>query len=353
MPWCPCRSVLRSAFPESVVHKGMKRLPYLGLLAGITLLAALLLWQGLRPVLQILLDSGWSLLWLPIVWLPGLFASGIGWRYLFAPGTRPLQKPIQLATWLGHAVNNLLPVASVGGEIAKARLLQLWGHDGIEATASVVVDKTLQALTMMLWGLCGVGLLGWLAVDNRLAGAALAGFVVLGVAIAVFVLFQHAGILGFLARLAERLFEHELVATLKANAVQVDATIRRTYRRRRELLKSTLWHMFSLVLQTAEVWLGCYLLGHPIGLAEALLLKSLTMTISDVAFIIPNGYGIQEGAFIMIGALVGLSPEVSLALALAIRIRDLVIDLPGLLVWHGIESRQWLSRHRTRPQSAD
>lgn len=324
----------------------MKRLPYIGLFIGLALLVSLLVWQGLQPVVALLLDSGWPLLWLSVIWLPGLLVSGIGWWYLFPQHKRPAWQPIMLATWLGHAVNNLLPVASVGGDIARARLLQLWNHDGIEATASVVVDKTIQAVALMLWGLIGVGLLAILAIDNQLAGIALAGFLILAAGIIAFVLVQHAGMLGFMARLAERLFEHDFIDRLKNHAEQVDIAIRAAYRRRRELALSIIWHTVSLILQTGEVWLGCYLLGQPIGLAEALLIKSLTSTISDIAFIIPNGYGIQEGAFIMIGALVGLSPEFSLALALAIRIRDLTIDLPGLIHWHGIEGRQLLERRR-------
>ncbi|MDZ7737224.1 MAG: flippase-like domain-containing protein [Gammaproteobacteria bacterium] len=324
----------------------MKKLPYIGLVCGLALLIALLVWQGLGPVVVLLLDSGWSLLWLPIVWLPGLLVGGIGWWYLFPAQKRPGWRAIVMATWLGHAVNNLLPVASVGGDIARARLLQLWGHDGIEATASAVVDKTIQAVALMLWGLIGVGLLAGLAIDNQLATIVLAGFLILAACIATFILVQHAGMLGFMARVAERLFEHEFIDRLKDHAEQVDASIRSAYRRRRELALSIIWHTLGLILQTAEVWLGCYLLGHPIGLVEALLIKSLTSTISDIAFIIPNGYGIQEGAYIMIGTLVGLPPEFALALALAIRLRDLVIDLPGLLHWQTIESRQLLERQR-------
>ena len=322
----------------------MKRLPTIGLFAGLLILLIIMIWQGLQPVFALLLDGGWSLLWLSVAWLPGLLISGIGWWYLFPRDSRPAWQPIMLATWLGHAVNNLLPVASVGGDIARARLLQLWQHDGIEATASVVVDKTIQAVALMLWGLIGVGLLTLLAIDNQLATAALAGFLILAAGIISFILVQHAGMLSRLAQVAEKLFEHEFVGRMKNHAEQVDIAIRAAYRRRRELALAIIWHTLSLILQTAEIWLGCYLLGQPISLAEALLIKSLTSTISDIAFIIPNGYGIQEGAFIMIGALVGLSPTFSLALALAIRIRDITIALPGLVCWQTIEGRQLLAR---------
>jgi hypothetical protein len=42
---------------------------------------------------------------------------------------------------------------------------------------------------------------------------------------------------------------------------------------------------------------------------------------------------LQEAGFLGIGLLLGLPTEVAAALAIARRIRDLVIYLPGLLAW--------------------
>ena len=69
------------------------------------------------------------------------------------------------------------------------------------------------------------------------------------------------------------------------------------------------------------------------------MLKSLSSTLSDAAFVVPNSYGIQEGAFVVLGALVGLVPESALAISLAIRVREVFIDVPGLLLWQRAEGR--------------
>ena len=74
------------------------------------------------------------------------------------------------------------------------------------------------------------------------------------------------------------------------------------------------------------------------------MVKSLSSTLSDVVFVIPNAYGIQEGAFILVGSLVGLDANTSLAVSLAIRIRDLIFDPAGLMALHQIESRQFSKR---------
>ena len=75
-----------------------------------------------------------------------------------------------------------------------------------------------------------------------------------------------------------------------------------------------------------------------------MMLKSLTSIITDIAFMIPNGYGIQEGGYVMLGALIGLSPEFSLAISLATRIRELIVDLPGLLYWQHVEAKYFLKK---------
>ena len=95
--------------------------------------------------------------------------------------------------WMGRAVNNLLPVATIGGEIAKARLITLWGIPGIDAAASVMVDKVMQAASVALWGLVGVGCLMASNRDSDLALYAFLGFAFLAVCAIGFFRIQKAG----------------------------------------------------------------------------------------------------------------------------------------------------------------
>ena len=52
----------------------------------------------------------------------------------------------------------------------------------------------------------------------------------------------------------------------------------------------------------------------------------------------------QEGGYIMLGALFGLTPETALALSLVRRARDIVIGAPVLAVWQMVEGRRALAR---------
>ena len=91
------------------------------------------------------------------------------------------------------------------------------------------------------------------------------------------------------------------------------------------------------ILQTGEVWLAAYLLGFPIGILEDYAEEPIQHRQRRDLY--PNSYGIQEGAFIVLGALVGLGPEPALAISLAIRIREVLIDVPGLIMWQHTEGR--------------
>ena len=315
---------------------------YLGLVAGLVLLLGLLLWQGMLDVWSLLSTSGWQLLLLPLIWVPNFVFAGEAWRQMFPPQMRPTLAQGIAGIWMARAVNNLLPVASIGGEVAKARLAFHWGHPATVATASVIVDKTVQVTAVILWGLTGAACLLFLSLDDRLAYLAMGGFGVLTVCVGGFFLVQRAGMLSFLAHLGEKLLRIESLNGVSVSAKETDAKIMEIYQRHRPLLLAVALRLLTLAVQTGEVWLGCLLLGYPIGILEAVMLKSLTFTLSDVAFVIPNAYGVQEGAFILIGGLVGLSSGQALALSLSLRIRDLVLDPAGLLALHRVETRRWL-----------
>lgn len=325
----------------------MKLASYIGLFVGLAILTALIVWQGVAEVGGILIRSGWPLLLVPLIWLPTTLLATRGWQLLFVPAHTPTFGQAFYAQWMGRSVNTLLPVATIGGEVVKARLLALWGIDPLHASASVVVDKTVQVVALILSGTVGILALSWLALDNALAISAAAGLALLGAGLAGFFVVQKAGMFGFMAKSAHKLTRKDFFGGLVEKAGEVDRIIRDVYRQRGRTAAATLWRCFAVVLQTGEVWLAAYLLGHPLSLVEAVMLKSLSGTLSDVAFVIPNSYGVQEGAYIVLGAMVGLTPDVALAISLATRLRELLFDVPGLILWQHAEGRALIRRRRS------
>ena len=330
----------------------MRIASYIGLVVGLAIFIGLIVWQGVADLAGLLLSTGWALLLVPAIWFPTVLLNARCWQLLFAPPHGPTFAQAFHAQWMGRSVNTLLPVASIGGEIVKARALILWGVDAKHASASAVVDKTVQALTLIVWGVIGIGLLAGMSLDDELALSAALGLAILAAGIAGFLVVQRAGMFRMMVRSAHKITGAQRIEELVGTAEEVDTVVRNLYRDWTRVFGASLWRLAALILQTGEVWLAATLLGFPIGILEALMLKSLSSTLSDAAFVVPNSYGVQEGAFVVLGALVGLAPDSALAVSLAIRLREVLIDVPGLLLWQHTEGRA-LFRRRGKTAKAE
>jgi hypothetical protein len=66
-------------------------------------------------------------------------------------------------------------------------------------------------------------------------------------------------------------------------------------------------------------------------------------------FFVPGALGVQEGGFLLVGTVLGLNPQICLALAGARRFRDIIVFLPGLVAWQVAE---WRGKRRAPAESA-
>lgn len=321
----------------------------LGLVVGIGTLYWLLArvggdldWHRLKQSLPALL------LVLPWFMLP-LAAATESWRRLFPAGTEPgMGRALEL-TWIGMAVNWLLPVATVGGEVVKFRLGLKENMRVYALAASLVADKTLQLVTQIVFILFGVGLLLWDA--GRLDWHVGGGFTLAGMTLVVYLFYrlQKAGMFSGLAAGFGRIAATERRTHLRA--ARFDAAVRRVYRRRRAWWESAGWRMLFRVFMAGEVALVMLWLGHGEVLVAALVLESLAQGARSAAFFVPAGLGVQEGALVGAGLLLGLPTETLLAIAVIKRGREVVIGGPALLVWQWRELiRLWRRLRGSRGQ---
>jgi putative membrane protein len=118
-----------------------------------------------------------------------------------------------------------------------------------------------------------------------------------------------------------------------ASASALDAAVRALYRRPSAVAAGAAWHLVSWTVGAGEVWLALRFLGHPVGIEQALLLESLGQAVRTAAFVVPGALGIQEGGYLVLGTALGLAPQTALALSLAKRVREVVLGVPGLIVW--------------------
>ena len=162
-----------------------------------------------------------------------------------------------------------------------------------------------------------------------------------------------AAVVGFIAvqRRGSRLVERALwrmarrwsqIAVAAAPPVHDELTA--IYRRRGALGLAGLLHLAAWVASSVEAWIALRLMGADLGIAAVIAIESLLYAIRSVAFAVPNAVGVQEGAYLMLGAAFGLTPEIALALSLLKRARDLVIGVPALVAWQVLEGRRVLAK---------
>lgn len=231
-----------------------------------------------------LVTSGWGLLLLLLAWLSHLMVNTASYRLLFTPGEMPRFLVALRTLWVGGAVNTLLPVASVGGEVVKGWLITLDGVHSAHVSASVTIDLTDQALSLLLWPLVDIAVLIVLEADRSLAMTALAGSALLGLGIAGFWRVQRGGAIDLLARLTPN-------SSLVESAAAVDQAIRDLYARPGRIILATLIRLMGRVLLVGKLWLAAWLMGFPVDLLEALMLKSLIGALRGAAFPVPGGLG--------------------------------------------------------------
>ncbi len=317
----------------------MKTSSAIGLLIGLAALVLLFAWQGVATVIGLLGEAGWSLLLVCLFSPPHHLLGSEAWRRLFPADRRPWVARTLLASWMGTAVNSLLPVATIGGEVVKARVLTLWSVPGVDTASTAIVDKTVQAIVVLVWSLIGIAILATVAPDGKVVTGALIGAALLALGIGGFIAIQVGATVPFFARAAAKAAGTEYWEKLVRGAADLNAAIRAIYRRPGTVALAVALRLTGRLVLVGEVLLAAHLMGHPIGFAEAVLIKGLIGAVRGASFAVPGGLGLQEGGYIGIGILLGMPAQLMLAISLATRVREIVPDIPFLLAWQHTEAR--------------
>jgi putative membrane protein len=190
----------------------------------------------------------------------------------------------------------------------------------------------------LLYTLFGVAMLA--AALSHLSGAK-SVFLTTGVSVLAggavltgFVLLQSKSV-DFLGMMAARWIKDTRTRTDAIRGVLADV-----YARPERLLAGFALHAFSWVASGVGSWIALNLLGAHMPLWQVLTLESLMSAVKSVAFMTPGGLGFQEGAYVLVAPLFGLSAETALALSLLKRAKDIAIGAPALLLWQAIEGRK-------------
>jgi putative membrane protein len=310
----------------------------LGLL-GIALFTGLLIYQGAGQVGSVVAEAGIGLVWISLYHIVPMVVNAAAWRILFVAGPRPTVPQMTYAVWIRESVNGLLPVARVGGEVVSYRILTRMGFRPVPVAASLIADITLSMVSQFLFTIAGLVLLLLRIDDADVVWRVIGGLLVFLPLVAGMIAVQRIGIVNLGVQLVGTLFGAHW-SDLVGNAVRLDRVLRLVYRRPSRVVRSVAWQLGGWVLGAGEIWLALGFLGHPIDLYDAVLLEAVAQAVSSAAFVVPGAIGIQEGTFLLIGTMLGLDPQMALALAIARRIRDILVFVPGLVAWQVTEAHR-------------
>jgi glycosyltransferase 2 family protein len=306
----------------------------LGLL-GLALFTGLLIYQGAGQVGGVVADAGIGLVLVSLYHIVPMVVNAAAWRVLFVAGPKPTLPQMTYAVWIRESVNGLLPVARVGGEVVSYRVLTRLGFRPAPVAASLIADITLSIVSQFIFTIAGLVLLLLRIDDTAVIWRVIGGLLVFLPLVAV----QRIGIVNLGAQLVGALFGAHW-SDLVGNAVRLDRVLLLVYRRSSRVVRSVAWQLGGWILGAGEIWLALGFLGHPIDLYDSVLLEAVAQAVSSAAFVVPGAIGIQEGAFLLIGTMLGLDPQVALALAIARRIREILVFVPGLVVWQVMEAHR-------------
>jgi putative membrane protein len=323
----------------------MKVLPIVAVILGVTVMAALVAYFGAGAVMGSLAAvglGGFAAVCLIHLALTGLM--GLAWRALLpgAPAGR-----VMWARLMRDSGSEALPLSQVGGYVLGVRALALAGVPATLGAASTIVDVTLEFLAQLAYTALGLALLVRSQPETQVAVPVLLGMAVAGAAAGAFVLVQHRG-LDYFDRLARRIGSG-WIERGAAGAAALHSALAEIYRHRAGLWVSLVLHLVCWIASAIQVWVVLHIAGQPLSFSAVLAIESLLYAIRTAAFFIPQAVGVQEGAYILLGAGFGLTPEMSLALSLLKRGRDLAIGLPAVAIWQALEGHAlWRRRAAAR-----
>jgi len=326
----------------------------LGLALGLALVLALGAYFGFAEIASGLRNAGWGILAVVAFHPLQMIFSALAWQALLR--TRPVPSLIALMRlrWIREGVNNL--VAQVGGEVVAARLLRHAGVPVAAGAASVTVDLTMEFLTQIIFTLIGLALLIPGLNEPGIVPWTF-GAIALGTAAVVsLIAAQRFGLFQLIERRLVKLAERGPAwSSLREIAGLHDAIVA-LYAAPAKLGRSLACHLFSWLLGGFEVMLALHLVGVSVDFREALIIESLGQAFRAVGFAIPGALGVQEGGFIIVCGLFGISPQAAIELSLLKRIREVALGVPALIAWQVIETRRLVDRagtHASLPAGAD
>jgi putative membrane protein len=330
----------------------LKKLSIALAVIGFMLGTLLVGWYGFGGIATVMLSVGQGGFALFCVWqLLTMVVLGIGWRVVAPLNDSRQLTPFVWGRMVRDAAGSCLPFSVVGGFVLGVRAATLRGISWSVATLSMVVDLTTEFLAEIAFAIVGLLVLLARSGDPSLTKPILIGLA-LALAVSGLILRLQKGAVPLLVR-----FGRKILGDWFADRGEYEATSEHElivmYGRSGRLALGTAIHLVGWLCKGIGNWIAFRLLGSEIDLLGALAIEALLHALLIPAFVVPGYAGVQEAGYVGIGTLFGIPPEISLAVSLLRRARDIAMGTPILLIWQLIEMRRLRYPKLTSVQNAD
>ncbi len=306
---------------------------YLFLAAGVALLIWLIQHVGAGLILDYLKKLGWN-------FIPFMAVSFLTYiLFTFSWGTFLKGHRYTIKFWrlfmlkvTGEAVNTMNPLGFGGGDPVRILLMKK-DIPMAESTASVVVDRTLTSIAMILFMIIGIFIAFWkFQLPPSLQWGFPISLIFMGALTYYWYKRQHEGVFQFLVQCLTKLKlkKNWSPATLE-KLKEIDRYISEFYTHHKKAFYLSFFLQFVCrILGVLEIYLAAYFLDTPFSFVGAYLLASVTVIINLIFVFIPGSVGVLESSYAGIFMLMGQNPAIGTSIGILRRIRVVFWSALGL-----------------------
>jgi glycosyltransferase 2 family protein len=315
----------------------VKTINFLYLLVGIGILAYVFSETDLELLWSNLVATGWGIFFVIAIYGIAFGMDTVAWQYTL-PSTRSNFKwlyDLWKVRMVGAAFGKVLPFSAFGGAPIKAYLLKKnYGISYRESAASIILVESTHLMSMVFFMTSGVMLIHFSPdfpenyyLFSKLSLAALA------IGIFGFYFVQRLKVISIVGGWLSRQALGRRLGKFLLHLQEFDDRLVHFYIEKSAFFFGALglnllnWYMGAL-----ELYIILYFLGHPISIAESIILETLVELVRAGTFFIPATLGTQEAAFLLATVAITGEPTLGLATALMRRVREIVWFILGLAI---------------------
>jgi len=250
------------------------------------------------------------------------------------------------ARMAGHAISYLTPSAHLGGEVIRTLMVDCPNRR--KCLASVILDKTIEILTVVFFTVIGLSIvLIRIPIPPNLKFFLICSVSIVCLFIAFMIHKQKKGLLIWLTDLVGKTrIRFKFLEKNREKIEEADLYISEFFTAHRKyLIYSLLFYAFIVLFWTAEIHLTLVFMGADVNIIESFLI----VTLGTIAFFLPffpASIGTYEAAYVAVFEILGMQAGTGLALTVIRRILALIWAGFGLVMIFIKQHRNYFSTQK-------